>query len=103
MRTSCPVAPRALRPSRECTPRRPVSVNVACRAPRRRYQATGRTRFSIEWGRRILFRYGLSMERCLAIISFTSHLREVGPTAACSYPGGTLAEVLEAVAADYPR
>jgi len=43
------------------------------------------------------------MERCLAIISFTSHLREVGPTAACSYPGGTLAEVLEAVAADYPR
>ncbi len=36
-------------------------------------------------------------------IAFTSHLQAVGPSAAARYDGATLAEVLDAVAADYPR
>ena len=39
----------------------------------------------------------------MARIAFTPHLRAVGPTAPVAYGGGTLAEVLDAVAADYPR
>ena len=39
----------------------------------------------------------------MARISFTERLREVGPTKACVYAGSTLAEVLDAVAADYPK
>lgn len=38
----------------------------------------------------------------LARIAFTSHLRAVGPCDPTSYDGATLAEVLDAVAADYP-
>jgi molybdopterin synthase sulfur carrier subunit len=39
----------------------------------------------------------------MARIAFTPHLRAVGPTAPATYGGATLAEVLDAVAADYPR
>ena len=39
----------------------------------------------------------------MARIAFTPHLRDVGPTAPVAYPGATLAEVLDAVAADFPR
>jgi sulfur carrier protein ThiS len=38
----------------------------------------------------------------LARIAFTSHLRAVGPCDPTVYDGATLAEVLDAVAADYP-
>ena len=38
----------------------------------------------------------------LARIAFTSHLRAVGPCDPTSYDGATLADVLDAVAADYP-
>ena len=38
----------------------------------------------------------------MARIAFTSHLRAVGPCDPTSYDGATLAEVLDAVAADYP-
>jgi sulfur-carrier protein len=43
------------------------------------------------------------MEGGLARIAFTSHLREVGPEELCEYPGATVAQVLDAVAADYPH
>jgi hypothetical protein len=39
----------------------------------------------------------------VARIAFTRHLDSVGPTDPAPYPGATLAEVLDAVAADYPR
>lgn len=39
----------------------------------------------------------------MAKIAFTAHLAAVGPTEAVSYAGATLAEVLDAVGADYPR
>jgi molybdopterin synthase sulfur carrier subunit len=39
----------------------------------------------------------------MARIAFTRHLEAVGPSAATAYPGATLSEVLDAVAADYPR
>lgn len=39
----------------------------------------------------------------MAIIVFTSHLEAVGPTDPVRYDGATLAEVLDAVAIDYPR
>jgi len=39
----------------------------------------------------------------LARIAFTRHLAAVGPSGQAAYPGATLGEVLEAVAADYPR
>ena len=39
----------------------------------------------------------------MARIAFTRHLEAVGPSAAAYYPGATLAEVLDAVAADFPR
>jgi molybdopterin synthase sulfur carrier subunit len=39
----------------------------------------------------------------VAKISFTERLRAVGPTQACIYAGSTLAEVLDRVAADYPK
>ena len=39
----------------------------------------------------------------MARIAFTAHLAAVGPTEPSSYGGATLAEVLEAVGADYPR
>ncbi|HEX8662770.1 MAG TPA: MoaD/ThiS family protein [Beijerinckiaceae bacterium] len=38
----------------------------------------------------------------MARIAFTSHLRAVGPCDPTPYDGATLAEVLDAVAADYP-
>ena len=38
----------------------------------------------------------------MARIAFTSHLRAVGPCEPTAYDGATLAEVLDAVAADYP-
>jgi molybdopterin synthase sulfur carrier subunit len=38
----------------------------------------------------------------LASIAFTSHLQAVGPCVSTRYDGATLAEVLDAVAADYP-
>ena len=38
----------------------------------------------------------------MARIAFTSHLRAVGPSELASYGGATVAEVLDAVAADYP-
>ena len=39
----------------------------------------------------------------MARIAFTRHLEAVGPSAPASYHGATLAEVLDAVAADFPR
>jgi hypothetical protein len=42
------------------------------------------------------------LESGLAEITFTSHLRAVGPCAPTSYEGATVAEVLNAVAAEYP-
>lgn len=39
----------------------------------------------------------------MAHISFTSHLRAVGPTGPARYEGATLADVLAAVAQDFPR
>jgi molybdopterin converting factor small subunit len=39
----------------------------------------------------------------MARISFTERLRAVGPTKVCAYSGATLIEVLDAVAADYPK
>lgn len=39
----------------------------------------------------------------MATIAFTSHLRAVGPDAVARYEGSTVAELLDAVAADYPR
>jgi hypothetical protein len=36
-------------------------------------------------------------------IAFTAHLSAVGPVEPCRYDGATLAEVLDAVGADYPR
>jgi sulfur carrier protein ThiS len=39
----------------------------------------------------------------MARIAFTAHLAAVGPTAAASYGGATLADVLAAVGADYPQ
>jgi sulfur-carrier protein len=39
----------------------------------------------------------------MARISFTQHLRAVGPADPASYDGATLAEVLAAVARDFPR
>lgn len=39
----------------------------------------------------------------MARIAFTAHLAAVGPTEAVSYGGATLADVLDAVGADYPR
>ena len=38
----------------------------------------------------------------MARIAFTSHLRAVGPRELARYPGETISEVLDAVAADYP-
>ena len=38
----------------------------------------------------------------MARIAFTSHLRAVGPSELADYRGASLAEVLDAVAADYP-
>lgn len=38
----------------------------------------------------------------MALIAFTRHLEAVGPAQA-RYDGATLAEVLDAVSADYPR
>ena len=42
-------------------------------------------------------------ETGLARIAFTPHLRMVGPTDPTAYGGATFAEVLDAVATDYPR
>jgi sulfur-carrier protein len=42
------------------------------------------------------------LEDRLARIAFTSHLRAVGPSELAVYEGATIAEVLDAVAADYP-
>ena len=39
----------------------------------------------------------------MARISFTQHLRGVGPTSPASYDGATLGDVLTAVARDFPR
>jgi len=39
----------------------------------------------------------------MPLISFTSHLRAVGPTEPRSYDGATLKDVLDAVARDFPR
>lgn len=39
----------------------------------------------------------------MARIAFTAHLREVGPSEAAEYDGDTLADLLDAVAARYPR
>jgi hypothetical protein len=39
----------------------------------------------------------------MARIAFTPHLRAVCPAAQAQYPGATVGEVLDAVAADYPR
>jgi sulfur carrier protein ThiS len=39
----------------------------------------------------------------LARIAFTPHLRAVAPEGVSDCPGATLAEVLNALAADYPR
>lgn len=39
----------------------------------------------------------------MARIVFTRHLEAVGPTAPAAYPGATVGELLDAVAADYPR
>jgi hypothetical protein len=41
--------------------------------------------------------------RRLPRIAFTAHLAAVGPTEQARYGGATLAEVLDAVGADYPR
>lgn len=39
----------------------------------------------------------------MARIAFTSHLHAVGPATPVVYGGATLADVLNSVAADYPR
>ncbi len=39
----------------------------------------------------------------MARIAFTSHLEAVGPIDLVAYEGKTVAELLETVAADYPR
>jgi molybdopterin synthase sulfur carrier subunit len=39
----------------------------------------------------------------LASIAFTAHLKAVGPTRPQACDGATLAEMLDAVSADYPR
>jgi sulfur carrier protein ThiS len=39
----------------------------------------------------------------MANIAFTQHLQAIGPTEPRPYAGATLAEVLDAVGADYPR
>ncbi|MGZ3272981.1 MAG: MoaD/ThiS family protein [Caulobacteraceae bacterium] len=39
----------------------------------------------------------------MATIAFTQHLRAVGPVQEQACPGSTLAEMLEALHADYPR
>lgn len=39
----------------------------------------------------------------MASIAFTAHLAAVGPTRPQACPGSSLAEMLDAVAADYPR
>jgi hypothetical protein len=39
----------------------------------------------------------------VARIAFTQHLQAVGPRTARAYPGATVAEVLDGVAADFPR
>jgi len=41
--------------------------------------------------------------RVMPVISFTSHLRNVGPDEPKRYCGRTLREVLDAVAQDFPR
>ena len=43
------------------------------------------------------------MLRAVARISFTSHLRAVGPVSPARYDGATLAEILAAAARDFPR
>jgi hypothetical protein len=42
------------------------------------------------------------MIAAMASIAFTPHLRAVGPTRPARYDGATLADVLDAVAADFP-
>ena len=39
----------------------------------------------------------------MATIAFTAHLAAIGPVEPAAYAGATLAEVLDAVGADYPR
>jgi len=39
----------------------------------------------------------------MAQIAFTRHLRDVGPSELATYDGATIGELIEAVAADYPR
>ena len=39
----------------------------------------------------------------MALISFTQHLRAVGPVDVARYDGATLADVLAAVARDFPK
>jgi molybdopterin synthase sulfur carrier subunit len=39
----------------------------------------------------------------VASIVFTPHLRAVGPLRPAAYAGATLAEILDAMTADYPR
>jgi sulfur carrier protein ThiS len=39
----------------------------------------------------------------VARIAFTQHLQAVGPSGPLAYPGATVAELLDAVAADFPR
>lgn len=47
-------------------------------------------------------RSGGALEKGVARITFTSHLRAVGPCTPTSYDGSTLAEVFDAVAVEYP-
>lgn len=39
----------------------------------------------------------------MARIAFTRHLETVGPTESAVYPGATVGELIDAVAAEYPR
>lgn len=39
----------------------------------------------------------------MARIAFTRHLEAVGPTAPAVYPGATVGELIDAVAAEYPK
>ncbi len=39
----------------------------------------------------------------MASISFTAHLRAVGPAGPARYDGATLSEILAAMARDFPR
>jgi molybdopterin synthase sulfur carrier subunit len=39
----------------------------------------------------------------LARIAFTRHLEAVGPTAPAVFPGATVGELIDSVAAEYPR